>query len=592
MLYECEILFISYYEKMKTPQEIQEFESQIDAVILQRGRNYYENGNIIEVTELTTDTFEAVVAGSYNYKVTVELVGDEIIDYTCDCPYDMGPICKHIVATLSYLKEMKGLEVIEEEIEKPSPEISKEKPKKPKKKRKTAQEKIEHLLKEVSEDDLKAFVLKRALEDSHFRRLLELSFVLQKDQLSASFYKKQIKVILTAAKDRAGFIDWRAVRSVHKPIVQILNKGHEQLEQQHFYNAFLIGKAVLEEMIAALNFADDSDGGIGNLVYMASDLLRELSKVRLPQKTRKAFFDYSLKAFDKEKFWGWDWHWDVLEFAAELFESAKEAEQLMLVIDKKNYKDYHLEMIQKIKYELIEKIEGVEQANAYLEQHIQNSRLRTIALEKAFGQEDYQRVIELAKNGIEQDERSKLGLANGWRKWLMKTAQAQEDREAIITYARYFFLDRASSQEESYQLLKQNISVDDWSVFVENLITDVMSLRSWYKRECLEYIYIEEKRWASLLELLKTERSFDLLKRYEPYLKKVYPKDLVALYEQEIVDYSQYNVGRGSYQVLCQNIRRIQKLGAAAKAAELIDYLRMTYPQRPALLDELNKLPN
>ena len=37
-------------------------------------------------------------------KSTFSTDGDEVVDYSCDCPYDMGPVCKHVVAALFELQ--------------------------------------------------------------------------------------------------------------------------------------------------------------------------------------------------------------------------------------------------------------------------------------------------------------------------------------------------------------------------------------------------------------------------------------------------------------------------------------------------------
>jgi uncharacterized Zn finger protein len=84
---------------------IDKFEHQIDETILKRGLQYYKKGYVANVDELGSGEYEALVEGSEDYIVNLTIKGGIIEDYTCDCPYDMGPICKHVVATLFYLQK-------------------------------------------------------------------------------------------------------------------------------------------------------------------------------------------------------------------------------------------------------------------------------------------------------------------------------------------------------------------------------------------------------------------------------------------------------------------------------------------------------
>ena len=48
-------------------------------VILQRGEDYWMSGNVEEVTK-TSDGYHAVVYGSHEYDVDIEMDGDEVFD--------------------------------------------------------------------------------------------------------------------------------------------------------------------------------------------------------------------------------------------------------------------------------------------------------------------------------------------------------------------------------------------------------------------------------------------------------------------------------------------------------------------------------
>jgi hypothetical protein len=570
---------------METPQGLQSFEVQISKTILERGKAYYDIGNVIEVQLFTKDIYKAEIEGTERYEVSVEVVQGEILEYACNCPYNRGPICKHVVASLYHLREVEFSAEEEETVALPSKKVSSKNVKK-----KTIKEELEALLAEITTDELQAFVLEKALNDTSFRRLLKTSLIRAEHKQSKGFYRKQIKAILRTAKYQ-GFINRPAMRTVNQQILPFLNIAEEGVEKQDFSSSFLISAVVLEEMTAAFNFADDSNGDIGDLIHFARDILKRISQATLSKSIRKAFFNYCLKEFKKERFEGWDWHFDLLKFAAELFESTKEAEALMNLLDENAFQEYSLQAIQCIKYQLIQKVEGASMALLYLEQNIKNPDLRKIALQKAFDQRNYAQVIVLANDGIDCDQKY-AGLVHQWKKWLLKVAQKQKDRATIIKYAQYFFI-RGSEDEQDYyyQLLQQTVPSNDWAVFLENLITDLRGDGAWYNKVALEAgIYIQKKWWARLFKLVQSEVDFHVLERYGEYLKKDYRTDLIELYAQQILKYMNDNVGRKHYKKACRYIRSMQKLGDQGKVQELVQTLRLAYPKRSALLDELNDI--
>lgn len=78
---------------------IYHFASEIDAKILTRGHDYYLEGTVLEVSREGDREYFFEVEGSEVYEVAVRLDEEgEILHSGCDCPYDLGPVCKHEVA--------------------------------------------------------------------------------------------------------------------------------------------------------------------------------------------------------------------------------------------------------------------------------------------------------------------------------------------------------------------------------------------------------------------------------------------------------------------------------------------------------------
>ena len=80
-----------------------DFDHEIHALILELGLDYF-NKSRVHSLEQTDDGWMAVVQGQQDYKVSIK-GGKEVEEWFCDCPYDHGPVCKHVAATLFAIRD-------------------------------------------------------------------------------------------------------------------------------------------------------------------------------------------------------------------------------------------------------------------------------------------------------------------------------------------------------------------------------------------------------------------------------------------------------------------------------------------------------
>ncbi|MDQ4139179.1 MAG: hypothetical protein M3142_01515 [Bacteroidota bacterium] len=74
---------------VNTMLTLQNFETQINPTILQRGKTYYNQKTISWLEETKENQWQAEVEGSATYQVQVTLQNkNNIIEYSCGCPYD------------------------------------------------------------------------------------------------------------------------------------------------------------------------------------------------------------------------------------------------------------------------------------------------------------------------------------------------------------------------------------------------------------------------------------------------------------------------------------------------------------------------
>ena len=100
----------------------------------------------------------------------------------------------------------------------------------------------------------------------------------------------------------------------------------------------------------------------------------------------------------------------------------------------------------------------------------------------------------------------------------------------------------------------------------------------------------DEKEYDKLLCLVKEHRL--LIKSYFPFIATEYPEDAYKLYSDYIIYLAQRSSSRKEYQSCCKEIKSLYDAGGTAEAKRLVMFLKNKYPQKPAFLDELNKLSN
>lgn len=73
--------------------------------ILARGKKYFNEGAVQKI-QTTEDGYYAIVEGTEDYEVDIDIEKGQICEMYCTCPYaDDGHYCKHIAAVLYELEE-------------------------------------------------------------------------------------------------------------------------------------------------------------------------------------------------------------------------------------------------------------------------------------------------------------------------------------------------------------------------------------------------------------------------------------------------------------------------------------------------------
>ena len=569
---------------MKIP--LTEFELHIDETILNHGLQYYKKGLVNEPEEIAPGEYEAIVEGTEPYTSQLTIKNEVITEHVCSCPYDMGPVCKHVVAVIFHL--------LQNELDLKVKSKTKTVEGKKTKKKKTITEQVDEILEKVSHSDLKIYVKEQCAKDRSFRQLFFANFAYLVIPESKELYAKQIQAVLKAAAGRHGYIEYSESGAVSGAVYAMVERAEQFVESANYQTAMYIACATIEEMCQALEYVDDSNGDFSGCADSAVEVLDSIAENSLPEDIRSDLLNYCLKSFKSGIFKSYDWHFSMLSISTLLVKSSEEIKLLHELIDhfKPSGKDWdwNYDRARKIKLELIRNTEDEDMVNAYLEQNIDNGDFRKELIEKAISNKDYQKATSIAEDGIVHDDKNKPGLADDWRNYLLKVYTIINDTANIIKFARYLFIHSRHDSDSFFTLLKKHVKKDEWPDYVNQLVQSITNCDRRVDYSSIAQIYIWEESWDRLFEVVKKNVSLHWLDTYSQYLSNDYSNEISDMYQNTLLDYMAKNMGRDHYQTVCRYLRKMIKMGARDKANNVIQQLKTLYPKRKALMEELQKV--
>ena len=510
---------------MKIP--LNEFEQHIDEDILKRGLRYFKKGCVTSVDELSGGEYEAIVEGSDTYIVQLHVKNGSVTTFNCTCPYDWGPVCKHEVAVMFYLQQDElGLKAKKKSTTKTSTlsDVA-GKEKKAVKKKRTIREQLEEILEKLSPEEMRSYIGEFCGKDKTFRDLFLAQYLHLIQPVTQEIYSKQIRAVLKSASGRYGYIDYAGARQVGNSMYQLYQLAEKAMNAGSWREAMYMGRAIMEEMTIAIERGDDSNGDLGGSIDNGQDILFRIAQECTDSGIRSELFEYSIDAYHRELFEGWDWHYNMLDLAIELQKTEDEKMRILHYLDQIKPKndgwDFRYEEAQKQRLKLIRKTEGKIRANDYLEANITNSDFRRELILKAIEEKNYAKAVALAEKGIAADRKDKPGLAAEWKWHLLNVYQLQNDSEKSVELARNLFLYSGRfSTKEMYNIMKKYVPAADWKVFFEQLVADRIKSEQWVSFYTIADMYTWENQWEKLLSLLIKNPSIDNISHVEKYLAK------------------------------------------------------------------------
>jgi len=565
---------------------LDDFEQQIDPKIVDRGYDYFLDDLVDGPELIDEDVWLAMVYGTNSYSVEIHTNPDNsraIMNCSCDCPYDYGPICKHVVAVLYVMAEGEHSE-----------------PASPKKQKKTTpKDKIQEVFKNTTQEDLKEFILDSIKSVDGFKNRFMAHFADRLDEDPDRQYRSIIRNYAKAAQDRYGFIDYRSAPTLTRPLWELNKKTTELLEAGKIRDSMSLCQALIEEVPVFIQQMDDSDGGAGDVVMMAFDSLDKIAR-EASTEIKKELFKWCMQEFPQQKYhdFGFDSHF--LELLPLLVTSGEQEEQFFDLLDRQmvrekenRWSDFGVTQLIKAKVNYLREQKREQEVLDLLETHIRFPDFREQLADRALETKEFKKAQKLCLEGIDiAKENSHRGTVMRWQEKLFHIAKLENEEPAMRKWAETLFFN-SSGNMQWYRALKATYQKQEWSEKCEELINHIKGpdQRGGYgQATTLAQIFVEEEYTDRLLKLIQLNaRDISFVDHYAGILKKEYPYELLDLYEQGINEQAQ-QTGRKQYRQVAGWLRKMKKItGGDERAYALFKKILQEYNNRPAMKEELEK---
>ncbi len=502
---------------------------QATAESFSRGENYYQRGAVISLVQ-RGNVLQAEVEGSQYEPYRVRVTCDEggITSAVCDCPYDWGGWCKHIVATLlTYLHE---------------PDLVEKRPT------------LDDILTDLEREQLQDLLLHLATRDPYVADEIESQIALRQtapDEANAPSkdsprrhtpvdpqpIRRQVSGILHSLdRMRPSEAYWH-VGSVVDQVRQLLHQVQGFIKAGDGRNALVLLEAITDEYVEGWLCLDDSDGYAGGFfgelggAWTEACLAADLSSEEREQWTQKLtrwqdeVDDYGIEGvFDPAQaaiLQGWDYpplkralQGEITQLGAWESEAPWYADDLAVarlkVLERQGrYQEYlylaqaegQLGLYVLMLARLGQVQEAVDEGLQYLHEPTQFLALAQVLRE----QEELAAALRVAEHGLTLEGR-KGELAA----WLCDLAGGMGETECALEAATVAFREMPSMA--AYQRV-QELTGECWPELREELLAHLRQASDYFSSQAQVDIFLQEGLLDDTIAAVEKGASYDLIER-------------------------------------------------------------------------------
>lgn len=549
------------------------FEQTIPPTILRRGRDYFDARQVTALEEVDAGLWQAVVQGTDVYQVVIQAGPDGVLNWKCDCPYELGPVCKHVAAVLFALQAHSAAPLAGRADRTP-PET-----------RPTRAERVRAALQKLTHAELLNLLVELANRDRELAHLILLRHEagLDNRQTAASLIREALQL----GRPQQGFLDYEGSNRAARTVQQLLVRADQWLAQGQAARALPTYQAIMETVVEALEQADDSSGALGGCVASAVEGIRQVIDQAGPEE-RTLLFQYLLDEAPQPAYAGWDWRWELAAMAGELVTTPGQRARFFEMLERiaghaanRWWAEYQQEQVVWLKLAVIERLDGAAAGLPFLQQHTHLLGVRLRLAQRYLEQGDVAAARRESRAGLEQTPPNPAGARTDFLAVLRAAAALAGDRLEEISLAETLFLETGRSQH--FQELKNLLGVEAWPAYRGGFLARAS------EQQVVDMgpLYAAEELWPELLRYVLAQPT--TVEQYHRQLAPHYPNELGAVYERLAIEAITVQANRGGYQQACHYLQQMQALGLGAQVAARIRQWREEHKRRRALQEELDR---
>ena len=553
--------------------DLKDFEDHIDEVILDRGLSYYEDGNVISLKN-DDGTWSAVVEGTHDYKVKIKIAaGGKITRTECNCPYDMGRYCKHEAAVLYAIRD----ELLPDDV----PNVPRE------------TEPTENAPRPESLTDILERMDKKALVSiltefaDRYEGIKEEIIMRHSDNIDVLNSARDAIQNAISDVEYRGIIRYGDMQDATGGAETVLRTADEKIISGNIPLAVDLCIVVIEEMMDLMERCDDSDGYIGGVIGDAVEMIDKAVSDPAALKNSKEIFAAVFDHAFTEEHDDWEWRTDLLFALVPLCGTPENRDKIESFISEQEAANdgswgckYEVCRLEILRHDIIKRFDGDVAADSYLEQHMDNTDIRLIAIENALERGSYEKALSLCEEGEVSNDVYE-SLMKEYKNHRYKAYERTGDIQAQKILGMELL---AGGNRDYYPKLKELYGKEEWPSALQKILRE---LETSGQKSIYVHILIEEGLKSRLLDHCRFYTY--AIVPYHEHLLPEYKKEVCEIFLTHIRQSAIRAGGRDAYRGVCDIIRHYKEVcGAGAYAVR--DELMSANTRRPAFMDELRKM--
>ncbi len=456
---------------------------------------------------------------------------------------------------------------------------------------------------------MKEFILHYSKKSNTFKSDFELFFAEKDESIDIEKQlREQIRKTINTYSKRQ-FVDYGSSSKLARELDKILMQGQYYLSKKNLLDASTFCMVYIEEVMPVITYADDSNGSLGDAINSGIVLLTDIA-VQAPLTLKEKIGDYLSKELQKDLYYDYgNFGYDMTDLYAQLCLDLGKIDDFIrfadLAIEKSRHDryDYRSSFFIELKASILEKSNRTDEAEQLMEEQIHLPKVRKIVIEREIEHGRFEAAKKLLAEGIRiAEEAQHPGTVRDWEETLLRIAGLEKDVAMVRFFTEKFAFGRFFDRSY-YQKWKQTYSPEEWPTIIEKKILAIQQnfLKDKQRMEWgndyralyeLGPIYVEEKMYDRLLDLVKRQTDFNTILGYHEHLYNVYPAELMKLYKPLLDHEAESANDRSAYRRFLEIVLSIYKdipTGRETLKAQMLHW-QIVYKHRPAMMDELKKV--